>query len=170
MISRRSIARSAPLVAGLALLAACGVTGNTTTGGTSTGVPTLAQVQSWVAIVSSELPAFISESETTGLLTGAVDTKIHQGLASFQTLASQFLSPTFNVTNTPVIVSEIGTALTTVLSVIPVTAPYVGFIQLGVLVISSFLAATPIAVPPIPSSAKLASMHIAAKTKLPAKK
>jgi hypothetical protein len=154
MLSRRSIYRFAPMFVAMGALAACAAPGTS-----GAAVPTLAQVQSWVAIVNSELPTFISESETTGLLTGAVDTKVKASLVVFQTLAGQFLSPTFNTANTAVLVSEIGTALTTVLSVIPATAPFVGFIQLGVLVISAFLATTPIPVPAIPSKASLEGMH-----------
>lgn len=154
MISRRKIAQFAPMFVALGALVACAGPG--TTGGT---VPTLSQVQSWVAIINSELPAFIAESEQTNLLTGATDTKVKAALVTFQALAGQFLSPTFDTKNVAVIVSEIGIALTTVLSVLPATAPYVGFIQLGVLVVSAFIASTAIPVPAIPSKEVLAGMH-----------
>lgn len=157
MISRRNAAKAIPMFLTVGALAAC-ASSNTTPGSTSR-VPTLAEVQTWVAIVNSELPAFIAQSEASGVLPAAAYSKAQQALAVFQALAAQFLAPTFNATNTSVIVSEIGTALTTILSAIPVTVPYVGFIQLAVLVISAFIAASPIVVPPLPSSASLSAMH-----------
>lgn len=102
--------------------------------------PTLTQIQSWVGILNSELPAFIQESITSGLLHGDAIAKAQEALTEFQTVAAQFLSPTFDASNQATLISEIGTALTTVLEVIPATAPYVGLLQLVVLLISGFVA------------------------------
>lgn len=156
MLTRRNIAKAVPMLIAIGAVAACS---SNTSGGAI--VPTLATVQSWVGIINSELPAFVAESIQTGLLTGGAVTTTNQAVSTFQTLAAQFLSPTFTVSNAPTLVSEIGTALTTVLAVLPATAPYVGFIQLGVLVVSAFLATTPIVVPPAPTPAALSSMHMA---------
>lgn len=159
MISRRKIAQFAPMLIAVGALAAC-ATGNIAPNGTSNvAVPTVVQVQAWVSIINSELPAFLAESETSGLLTGTNDIKAKQALVTFQALATQFTSPTFDVKNTAVIVSEIGTALNTILAVIPQTAPYVGLIQLGVLMVSGLIASFPVAIPALPSAATVASMH-----------
>lgn len=158
MLTRRSISTGLGLIAitGAATgLVACG--SNTASGNVS--VPSLAQVQGWVNVLNVELPLFVQESINTGLLKGADVTNAQTALKTFQTLAAQITSPTFSVANATQTVGQLSIALTSVLAVIPATAPYVGFIQLGAAVIVGFLAATPMIVPSVPTSVQLASMH-----------
>lgn len=158
MLTRRSIATGLGFltISGAALgLVACA--SNTASGNVS--VPSLAQVKGWVNVLNVELPLFVQESINTGLLKGDAVTSANLALKTFQTLATQILSPTFSVDNATQTIGQLSIALTSVLAVIPATAPYVGFIQLGAAVIVGFIAATPMIVPSVPTSLQLASMH-----------
>lgn len=154
MLTRRKIATSTVGIASMLALAACG-----TTSSVGTAVPTLAQVQAYVGVLNSELPLFVQESISTGLVKPANQSQVLQATADFQALANQFLSPTFNVSNAQSTLASIGMLLTTVASFVPVTAPYVGLIQLAVMLITAFMTVTPVVVPPVPTSVKLAAMH-----------
>lgn len=158
MLTRRSISTGLGLIAitGAATgLVACA--SNTASGNVS--VPSLAQVQGWVNVLNVELPLFVQESINSGLLKGNDVTNAKLALTTFQKVAAQVLSPTFSLSNATQVVGQLSIALTAVLAVIPATAPYVGFIQLGAAVIVGFLAATPMIVPSVPTSVQLASMH-----------
>lgn len=160
MFTRRnlsSILAGVLVVGATGTLAACG--SNAASGNVSS-IPTLAQVQAYVSVLNTELPAFVQESINTGLIKAGDVAKANLGVSTFQTLAAQILAPTFNTTNVTSIVAEAGAALTTVAAVVPATAPYIGFIQLAVLLISGFIAASPVAVPPAPPApVALAAMH-----------
>lgn len=154
MLTKRNILTGSLAIPALAILAACQT-------GTGTAVPVLTQVQSWVNVINSELPVFMKEAEAAGILTGANDTKAQAALVAFQKLAAQVLAPTFDVSNVTAILTQVGAALTVILTAIPATAPFVPLVQTALLVLNAFLAVTPIVVPPTPTSSQLASMHTA---------
>lgn len=154
MQSKRELLRFAALGAVLPLAVACG----TSTGNNAT-VPTIAQAQAWVSVLKTELPVFIQESINSGLV--KTSTGLTNGITAFTQLATQFTSPTFDVSTTTAVLGQLSVALGTVLTFIPGTAPYVALVQLGLTVITALIAATPIVVPATPSSTKLASLHTA---------
>ena len=153
MFSRRNLATA---IGGLVVTSALLGCGANTSG---PGAPTLAQVQQWVGVLSSELPSLVQESINSGVIPKNDVNAVNQGVATFQTLANQVMSPNFDVSNAVKVVGQLSVALGTILSVIPATAPYVGLIQIGLAVVSGFLALTPMVVPTPPSKVALAQLH-----------
>lgn len=153
MISRRKIATVVPMFAGLGLLAAC------SSAGTTAAVPTLTQIQAYVNVLKTELPLFVQESISTGLVKTTDVSKVQLAVTDFVTLANQITSPSFDVSNVNATLVSLGSILTTVASFVPATAPYVGLIQLTIMLVSAFLAVQPVVVPPTPAPAQLATMH-----------
>lgn len=157
MISRRKIATGLGSIGILTgMLMGCA---SNTANGTVVKVPSLSQAQAWVGVLVTELPAFVQESIATGLISGPAIAKVQESVATFVTLGKQFTSANFTVANATQIATQIGVALTTIAAVVPAAAPYIGLIQLGVVVITGFIAATPMQVPHVPSALTLQSMH-----------
>jgi hypothetical protein len=139
MLSKRNLFSLIGSGAGIiAVGALVGCASNTSTG---TAVPTLAQAQSWVTVLNTELPVLVQESINSGLV--KTSTALSNAVTGFTTLANQFTSPSFSLASASSVLANISTALTTVLSLIPATAPYV---------------------PAVPSSTSLAAMHKATIT------
>lgn len=160
MLTRRNIGKIIGAGAGVAALAACAMTPSANGGSSSATVVTIAQAQAWVRVLAAEIPMFLQESISTGLIKGPQAQSAETALTTFNTLAGQFLAPTFNVSNTVAVATQIGVALTTILSVIPATAPYVMLVQLGMAVIVGLISAQPMVVPPVPASSQLQAMHV----------
>lgn len=144
------------------LLAGC-VT-NTVTG--KPQPPTVQDVKNWLQAVSQELPVFINELAATGTLNGTQLNMARAYLDKFQILVTQFLQlPPGSDPKT--ILNDVSSALATVLSFIPSTAPFVPLVVTVQLLIAAFLADQPVTdpsgapVPPPapPTPASLAGLH-----------
>jgi len=154
MITRRKIATFAPLLGFTSIVAACSTTSN------GNAVPTLAQIQAYVNVLKTELPLFVQESISTGIIKSADVPKAQTALTGFETIADQVLSPAFNVSTVNQTLMSLGAILTSIASFVPAAAPWVGLVQLTVMLISAFIAVQPIAVvPPVPTPVVLGSMH-----------
>lgn len=153
-LTRRELSKTVPLFGVAGLLVACGVTPSS-----NTSVPTLSNVQSWVSILNSELPTFVSELTATGVIAGTVLTSLNTAVKAFGDLASQITSPTFNVSNSTSTIAQISAGISTILSFIPVTAPFVPLVQTVLFVISAFISASSVVLPALPTSTDLAKMH-----------
>jgi hypothetical protein len=160
MLTRRNIAKIIGGGAALTALAACAGTPGANTSPSNATVVTVAQAQAWVRVLAAEVPMFLQESIATGLIKGAQVTTAETAQTTFTTLANQFLAPTFDVSNAVAVASQIAVALTTILSVIPQTAPYVAFVQLGMAVIVGLISAQPMVVPAVPAASQLQAMHV----------
>lgn len=165
MIQRRSFGKIFAGAASLFGLSACAAL-------TGSGVPLLQDVRTWVQLLAQQLPTFVNDSITAGSLTGAAAANAEKAVALFEQLATQFLDatasgvqPVMSQADIAKLISEILTAIGTILAVIPATASYAPLVKAAAAIFGAFLASTPLVQPAVPAKADLSRMHMLAARK-----